>query len=129
MELGLKLAAGAGLAALCAVVVRRGVPELAMVIALTAGVWVLLGAAGATEDLLHLLGRLAGLAGMSAEIFLPVVKVVGLSLLTHITAELCRAAGEGGIAAFLQTAGTILALAAAAPLAASVLELIAEMTA
>lgn len=128
MELGLKLAAGAAAAALCAVCLRRTAPEFSVVIAVAAGAWLLLNAAGVMTDVVHLMGRLAGLASVGQDVFLPVIRVVGLSILTHVTGELCRSAGEGGIAAVLQTAGTMLALAAAAPLIASVLELVAEMT-
>ena len=127
MELGLKLAAGAALAALLAATLRRNAPEISMLIALAAGVLILSAASGALGEVVGLLGRLAGLAGVDTQILLPVVKVAGLSLLTHLTAELCRAAGEGGIAAFLQTAGTILALVAAAPLVTALLDLIGEM--
>ena len=57
----------------------------------------------------------------------PVVKTVALSILTRLTAEVCRASGEGGLAAFVETAGTILALGAALPLARAVTSLLAEM--
>ena len=57
----------------------------------------------------------------------PVVKTVALSILTRLTAEVCRSSGEGGLAAFVETAGTILALGAALPLARAVTALLAEM--
>ena len=41
--------------------------------------------------------------------------------------EVCRAAGEGGAAAFVEVAGTILALAVALPLAEGVLTMMAEL--
>ena len=44
-----------------------------------------------------------------------------------LTAELCRSAGEGGLAAAVETAGTVLALAVALPLVQGVMELMAEM--
>ena len=40
---------------------------------------------------------------------------------------MCRSAGEGGIASFVETAGTVLALAAALPLVRGVVEMMAEM--
>ena len=53
--------------------------------------------------------------------------MVGISLVTKITGELCRGAGESGAAAFLETAGTVFALAAALPLAEGVLELMGQL--
>lgn len=46
----------------------------------------------------------------------------------HTSRRRCaRASGEGGLAAFVETAGTILALGAALPLARAVTSLLAEM--
>ena len=71
--------------------------------------------------------RLAGVARLDQSVLRPVVKTVAISILTKITGELCRCAGEGGIAAFVETAGTILALGVALPLAEGVLELMGQL--
>ena len=67
------------------------------------------------------------LAGLDEALLEPGIKTVALSILTRLTAEVCRASGEGGLAAFVETAGTILALGAALPLARAVTSLLAEM--
>ena len=41
--------------------------------------------------------------------------------------HICRSAGEGGVAAFVETAGAVLALAAALPLMGAVLALLEEL--
>ena len=69
----------------------------------------------------------ASFVGLDEALLEPVVKTVALSILTRLTAEVCRASGEGGLAAFVETAGTILALGAALPLARAVTSLLAEM--
>lgn len=122
-----KIAAAAVTAALFGTVVRRGAPELALLLTVTAGVWILtavldgLGAAAAMVE------RLAQLAQMDAAVAGPVLKTVVVALVTRITAEICRGAGEGGLAAFVETAGTILALTAALPLMAAVLTMLEEL--
>ena len=122
-----KIAAAAVTAALFGTVVRRGAPELALLLTVTAGVWILtavldgLGAAAAMAE------RLAQLAQMDAAAAGPVLKTVVVALVTRITAEICRGAGEGGLAAFVETAGTILALTAALPLMAAVLTMLEEL--
>ena len=127
MEVMGKIAAAAVTAALFGMVVRRGSPELALLLTVTAGVWILtavldgLGAAAAMAE------RLAQLAQMDAAVAGPVLKTVVVALVTRITAELCRGAGEGGLAAFVETAGTILALTAALPLMAAVLTMLEEL--
>ena len=106
-----KIAAIAVAAALCAVVVKKNVAELGMVLALCAGAIILSCSLGALEGVKELMDTLADTAGLSPAVLAPVVKTVGIAVLTRVSAELCRDAKEGGIAAFVETAG-----AAAAPL-------------
>ena len=114
-------------AALCAAVVRRGAPEIALVLVLAAGVWVLLSVAESLSAVTALMEELSQLAGLDRSVVEPVFKTVVLSILTKLTAEVCRSAGEGGLAAAVETAGTVLALAVALPLVQGVMELMAGM--
>lgn len=127
MELLLKIAAGAVTAALCAMMLRRNAGEFAVLILLAAGVWILAMSAQAITDVVSALSRLARVAQLENEQVKPVIKVVGLSVITRVAGETCRAAGEGGIAAFVEVSGTVLALAASVPLVMGVVELLAEM--
>lgn len=127
MELLLKIAAGAVTAALCAMMLRRNAGEFAVLIMLAAGAWVLVMSAQALRDVVSALSRLARVAHLDSELVQPVIKVVGLSVITRVAGETCRAAGEGGIAAFVEVAGTVLALAASVPLVIGVVELLAEI--
>ena len=127
MELMEQAAAVAVTAAVCAAVVRRGAPEIALVLGLAAGTWVLLSVLGSLEAVASLMEALSQLAGLDRAVVEPVFKTVALSILTKLTSEVCRAAGEGGIAAAVETAGTVLALAVALPLVRGVLELMKEM--
>ena len=127
MEAMVKAAALALTAALCAGVVRRGAPEFSMLLVLAAGGGILMVGMGALAQTAAALERVAEAAQLGDELVRPVVKTVALSLISRVTAELCRSAGEGGAAAFVELAGTVLALAAALPLAEGVLELMAQL--
>ena len=105
-----KIAAIAVAAALCAVVVKKNVAELGMVLALCAGAIILSCSLGALEGVKELMDTLADTAGLSPAVLAPVVKTVGIAVLTRVSAELCRDAKEGGIAAFVETAGAAAAL-------------------
>ena len=94
---------------------------------LAAGCWMLMLAAGALSSVVEAIGRLAGRAGLDSTLVEPVLKTAAISILTKVTGEVCRAAGEGGAAAFVEVAGTILALAVALPLAEGVLTMMAEL--
>ena len=71
--------------------------------------------------------ELARLSGLSEELLEPVAKTVALSILTRLAAEVCRGTGEGGVAAFVELVGTVLALVVALPLVRAVTILMAEM--
>ena len=117
---------GVTAAVLCAVL-RKSTPELAVLLALAAGAGILFLAADALGGALDVLVELTALAGVEDELLRPVVKVVAISLLTRITAEVCRSAGEGGVAAFVETGGTVLALGVSLPLIRAVIMLMGEM--
>lgn len=127
MEWMVKVAAVAIAAAVLGTVLRKSTPELALLLALCAGLWITGVAAGGLGAVVALMEELAGLSGLSEELLEPVVKTVALSILTRLTAEICRSAGEQGIAAFVETAGTVLALVVALPLVRAVTVLMAEM--
>lgn len=127
MEGAVKLAAVAVTAAVLSGVLRKNTPELALLLVLAAGLWMLALAAGALEAAVALMEELAARAGLTDALLEPVLKVVALSILTRLTAELCRSAGEGGLAAFTEAAGTALALAAALPLVRAVAQLMGEL--
>ena len=124
MESVVRLAAAAVAAALCAVVVKQHAREVGAVLALAAGALLLGAALGAIEEVRALADELGELIGLSPAVLAPVLKTVGIAILTRISAELCRDAGEGGIAAAAETAGAAAAVLAALPLLRAVLSTI-----
>jgi len=127
MELMLKIAAGALCAVLCAVELRKNGPEFAVLVMLVAGIWILSMSAEALGQVMDSIARLTRIARLDGNLIEPVVKVVGLSVITRVAGESCRAAGEGGVAAFVEVAGTFVALAVSLPLVTGVVEMIAGL--
>ena len=127
MELMVRAAAVGVTAAVLGAVLRRHTPELGLLLVLAAGVWIMGLCAGALGAGLELLRELSQLTGAEDELLRPVVKTVAISLLTRLTVEVCRGAGEGGIAAFLEVAGTVFALGVSLPLIRAVVVLMGEM--
>ncbi len=117
-----KLAALAVTAALCALVIRKQVPELAVVLAMTAGCLLLGQAVEAFSAVRGLADRLSRAGQLPAQVWGPVWKTVGIGIVTRLSSAVCRDAGEGSVAAFLETAGAALALLCALPLIETVLQ-------
>ena len=122
-----KIAALAVAAALCALVVRQNAREIGLVLALLAGALILGQALGAVEAIWALLEELGERAGLSPAVLDPVIKTVGIGILTKISAEVCRDAKESGIVAFVETAGAALSLYVALPLIRAVLDTVSEL--
>ena len=122
-----EIAALAVAAALCALVVKQSAGGVALALSLAAGALILgqvLEAASAVRALLEELGERAGL---SPAVLDPVIKTVGIAILTRISSEVCRDAGESGIAAAVETAGAVLALWIALPLLRAVLDTVTSL--
>lgn len=122
-----QVAAVAVTGALCAVVLKKQVPDLALVVTLCAVAVILGKAVTLLEPVRMLLDTLGESAGLSAAVLAPVVKTVGVALLTRVCAELCRDANESGIAAAVEIAGSACAMLVCLPLFQAVLELILEL--
>ena len=127
MELMVRVAAAAVTAAVLSAVLRRNTPELALLLVLSAGLWMLALTANALGTALAVLRELTAIAGVKDELLAAVVKTVALSLITRLTAEICRGAGESGIAAFVETAGTVFALGVSLPMVRAVVTLMEEL--
>lgn len=113
--------------ALLALVVKRGSPETALLLTVAAAAAVLLALAPAAREVLDFLQELAEGSGVPAELFAPLYKTLGISLVVRVGGGLCRDAGESALASVVETAGAVCALAAALPLLRAVLELLLEL--
>ena len=101
--------------ALLALVVKRGSPETALALA------------GVVKELLAFLGELGSASGVSADLFVPLYKTIGIALVVQVGGNLCRDAGESALASVVETAGTLCALLAALPLLRAVLDMLLEL--
>ena len=127
MELAVQAAALCVVAALLALVVRRGSPETALLLTLGAVTAVLLSLAGSLKMLMDFLGELVEESGLSRELFIPLYKTVGIALVVKLGSSLCRDAGESALSSVVETAGAVCALLAALPLLRAVLALLLEL--
>lgn len=123
----LQIAALCVTGALMAVVVRRGSPELAMLLALGAVTAVLLVLSGILRELLNVFRSLNERSGIAGTLFLPLYKTIGVAMVVQVGAGLCRDAGESALASAVESAGAVCALLVALPLVQAVLTMLLEM--
>lgn len=127
MEQVLSVAATALLGALCAVFLKREAGELALLLGIAASMLVLSLVGTGCAEILALLRQLADTAEISDKLLEPMLKILGIEVVTNLTGQICRDAGAGGVAAAAELAGAVCALYAAIPVIQSVLILVKEL--
>ena len=76
---------------------------------------------------LSALKQLAQAGGLSSDLLQPLVKTVGIALVTRTGAELCRDAKQGAMASVVEMAGAFCAIIVSLPLLGAVWELLRGM--
>lgn len=79
------------------------------------------------EPIITFLEKLRNLGGMDKELMAPMLKVLGIGLLTQVSANVCTDAGQSAIAKLIEVAGGLFSVYLALPLLEAVLELLESM--
>lgn len=127
---GLWAACGLVLAALVlTAVLKKDAPAIALLLAVAAGVLLLLRALDMADGALARLLGLLEQGGIARDTYLPVLKCVGVAVVVRVVGALCRDNGQSALAAKLEIAGAVLALSLCLPLVEQVLALASGWTA
>lgn len=113
--------------AVLAVVMKKTVPETGLLLTVAvcgAGVMML---AGNLEEIRSFWDGMIGQSGLSAEIFSPLLKTLGIAFISRIGADLCRDAGQTAMASMVEMAGSFGAILLAMPLFAAVWEMLQSL--
>lgn len=123
----IKVAAIGMVAAICAMVVRKYMPELAILLSTSAGVLILLYCSGTLSSVRAFMDELVEVGGVTPEIIEPVAKVTGVAIITRLAADFCKDAKESALASVVEMAGSVLGLFMILPLMSAVLELLGSL--
>ncbi len=124
MEIVVRAFALALTGSVLALVLKKREPELALLLGLLCAAAVLSTGLRLAQGLAQTLRETAEHAGLRAAVLHPVLKCVGIGVLTRLGADLCRDAGQTAPASALELCGAAAALAAALPLFQALLELV-----
>lgn len=113
--------------AILSILLRNSKPEFSMLIPVVVSFTVLACAMPYLIKITEELSRMASSAGINSSYMRIVIKVIGISYLVCITAELCKDAGENAIAAKIELGGKLIILAMAIPIINSLLNLVKEI--
>lgn len=105
---------------------KKESPAIAFLLALTAGLVILFRVFSEMGGAVREITQVFAQGGMSETLYLPVIKTVGVAVVVRVMGALSRDAGQSALAAKLEIAGSVLAIALCMPLLQQVLSLIEE---
>ena len=124
MELIAKVVVICVVVALTALLLERDTPELGLLLTLVAIAVVMGFALSYYRDIREMVDTLLGQAGLDGELFLPILKIIAISMVTKLGGDVCRDSGQKALVAVIDLAGTFCSLLAAEPLLRAALSLL-----
>lgn len=116
MDTAVRVAAVCLLGAVLALLLKKTSPDLALLLAVAVCVVVLALLGRGLETVVDFLRRLLERGGLSEELFTPLLKTVGIALVSRTGGALCRDAGQGAMAGLVELAGAFSAILVSLPL-------------
>ena len=127
MELIAKVTVICIVVALTALLLERDTPELGLLLTLGAIAVVMGFALSYYREIQEMVETLLGQAGLDGELFLPILKIIAISMVTKLGGDVCRDSGQKALGAVIDLAGTFCSLLAAEPLLRTALSMLTQM--
>ena len=127
MEIILRAAAAAVVGSILALLLRRYTPEISLLLTIITGVIILWICAGVAAHVTQSLQTVAEKGEISSVYAAPVMKCIGIGLVTDLAAQICRDAQQGSVAAGVERCGTVCALAVSLPLILALLSAVEKL--
>ena len=127
MEIFLKCSSIAIFSSLLCVLLRKQSPEFSLLISITVSVLIISACAALMDELKKLVDSTLDMLGASSTYVVPVVKCIGLGLISKLSADICREASQASVASALEYVGTICALVVCMPIISTMLKMIGSL--
>lgn len=127
MDYAIKLCLFALIITAAALTFKDKNPHGAFLLAIAVCGFILYRTVEPVKGIMDNLSSLLSLTGLEGDVFLPLLKVLIVSICFKITTELCRDAGERAIAAQLEIAGAAIGIFLALPLITQALSMIGAL--
>lgn len=127
MELILKISGLVILSAVFITILRRYLPEQSLILSLAAVFAVFAIAGKSIQSAIGMTEKLASLAHIAPNQLTPLLKVLGITVLTKFTTDFCKDAGSSGLAGMIELVGNVMAIIASLPLLDSMIQLVTSL--
>ena len=127
MELILRCSAVAVTMALVCLLIKKTNPEIAMLLSICSVCVMLIAIFGMSKTVVSLVDTIKQLYGTGSSYISPIIKCLAISIITKVSCDFCKEAGQAAASSTLELAGTVCALTVALPMLTNVLKLIGGM--
>lgn len=115
------------IAAIMVTIIRSWKPELAIPVAATSGIVILISISGQLKYLINAINDISIKTGITSANVAILLKITGVAYLTEFASGICRDSGESSIAGKIELAGRTSILYLALPIALTLLQTITSM--
>lgn len=122
-----QLAAVAIISVVLVLTIKEERPEMALLVSILAGVFILLGTMGKLKIIVDTINDFSTSYGVNTEYIGVLVRIIGIAYITEFMSEICRDAGQNSIASKLDLVGKVTILTMAIPIMISVMELLKKI--
>ena len=127
MEIVARAAAVAVIGSLLSLLLQKYAREQSLALTAVTGMLIVWISATVASGILDALRRLAERGAVSTLYTAPVLKCVGIGLVTHLASQICRDAGQSSLDAAVELCGTLCALYVSLPLVESLLATVEKL--
>lgn len=122
MDILMKCAAVAVVAAVLGLVIKKNNPETALLMSLGAAAVLLTTGFSVSGEMFDFLQELMSITGIPDGVVSVVLKTVAVAVITGVASDVCKDAGQGALSSACETVGALTAMYIALPLLKIVLE-------
>lgn len=122
MELLIKAAALGVVSALVGLAIKKSNPEISLLLVMAASAAVLTLALTMLSELRETLRMVMDFTSLQQTLVLPVLKCVAVGIVARLSADLCKDAGQSGLASAVELCGAAAALCISLPLVNTLLQ-------
>ncbi len=108
-------------------VLKKDSTGIAFLLGTAVVLYIIANAINALKGVKDFADTMIGFTGLSGFLFTPVIKITGIGIMTRITADICRDAGQNAPASALEVVGSICAVYISMPLIKTVLDMIGSL--
>lgn len=115
------------MAAVLSLVIKKSNPELSLMLGILAALMAVFYAGRAVTPVVDLVGELSEGAPLASSFYVPVLKCLGIGIVTQLAVGICKDAGQAAAATGVELCGTAAAVLCTLPLIRSILTMIGEL--